>query len=98
MCGCYERVGRRYHFSRYSQRLECGDERDRPVREQRDVLDAQELAQRRLELLMEGAVVGELLGLPDRFEIWNEFVEWRQKRLGHVDRRIRYCFVSPVFF
>jgi len=65
--------------------LQCRDQGDRAVGEQGDVLDAQVLAQRLFQLLMEGAIVGELLALPDFFQVRDELVQGRQIGLRDVN-------------
>ena len=50
-----ERERRRDHLARDAQRLQRRHQRDRAIGEQRDVLDPEVFAQRRLELLVERA-------------------------------------------
>jgi len=50
------------------------------------VLDAEIFTQRLLQLLMEGAVVGQNLVLPDLLKVGDKLLQRRQVRLGDEDR------------
>ncbi|MDT4842844.1 hypothetical protein FQZ97_767590 [compost metagenome] len=82
----HERIRRGDDLARDAHRLECRDQRDRAVGEERDVLHAQVLAQRLLQLLVERPTVGEDLVVPDLLQVGQELVQRWQVGLGHVHR------------
>src|SRR5204862_3540708 len=78
----------REHFPVEAERPDRRDERDRAVREQRQLSNAKMRAQRSLEALVLSADVGELLRRPDRFEMADERRQRWQQRPGHINRRV----------
>ena len=86
MSGGDERIRRGDHFAGDSQRLQCSNQRDRRVGEQRNMFHPEILTQRLLQLLMEWPAIRQYLVGPDLLQIWNELRQWRQIRLGDVDR------------
>jgi hypothetical protein len=89
MRGGDERVRRGDDFAADAQRLQRRDQRDRRVREQRDVAHAQVLGERVFQLGMEGAAIGQLAAGPDLLQVGQELLQGRQVRLGDEDRRAR---------
>src|SRR5258708_5092728 len=87
-----ERVGRRDHFTCDAQRLQRGHQCERTVREERQMLDTQVLAQRCFELPVKGTAIREHLAFPYRLEIWDELAKRRQVRLRDVNPLVALLF------
>src|SRR5207248_2259122 len=79
---------RREHFALEAERADRGDERDRSIREERQLADAKVAAQRRLELFVLRPHVGQVLSRPHVFEPRHQRFERRQKRTRDVDRHV----------
>ena len=55
-----------------------------------EMLDAQVVAQRRFQLLVERAAVGEDFAVPDLLQVGHELLQRRQGGLGDVDRLLNF--------
>lgn len=69
----------------YSKRLEGGDERQGTIGEQGHVLDTEVFAQGLLQLLVEGATVGQDLIVPDFLKVRRKVFQGRKMWLSNVD-------------
>ena len=85
MGGGHEGIGGGNHLAGDAQGLQGGDQRQRAIGEQGDMLDPQVFTERGLELLVQGAAVGEDFPIPDLRQIGNEFLQRRKIGLGDED-------------
>lgn len=76
---------RRDDFARDAERLKSDLQRDHPVGEQRDILDAEIFGEFRLELPVEFTVIREPFIVPYLPQIRDEIVQRRERRRGDKD-------------
>lgn len=97
MRGSDERIRGGDDFAGNTQRLQSGHQRESAISEQRQMIDAQIVTQRLLELLMKRSFVSEDLTIPYLLQIGDELLQWRQVGLSNVDRLVAHCPCFPKF-
>ena len=85
-----KRVRRGDHLAGNAQSLQCGDQRDGSVGEQRQMFNTQILAERLFQPLVKRTTVRQDLAVPYLPQVGNELLEWRQVGLGDVDILLHY--------
>ncbi len=91
MGGGYETVGSRDDLPGDTKGLQRGDQCNRAVRKEGDVLQSQIFLQLEFKFLMAGAIVGQDLPVPDALQVGKKLLQGREVRLRDVNR----CFLLP---
>ena len=84
-------------FTGNSQRLQRGDKCNGAIGKQSQVFNTKILTKRSLQLLMEGAIVGQPFALPNLFQIGNELFQRGKIRLGYGDGLVGHECVKRLY-
>ena len=88
VCRGDERIGGGDHLPGDPQSLQADHQTERAVGDQREVRDPEMVAESLLELLVEGAAVGEDAAFPDLLQIGRQLFQRWQEGLRDIDRLV----------